>query len=126
MRENNEIGFFGGVIRGALVTVITALIGVLVFAFIVKTAYLNDSVMRVVNQFIKVLSIFLGCMFSPYKRLGIIKGVTIGVFGSLTIHLLFSLLLGQTISAVSFVVDLIFALVVGAISGVISVNLRGE
>ena len=34
MRENNEIGFFGGVIRGALVTVITALIGVLVFAFI--------------------------------------------------------------------------------------------
>lgn len=126
MRENNEIGFFGGVIRGALVTVITALIGVLVFAFIAKTAYLNDSVMRVVNQFIKVLSIFLGCMISPYKRLGIIKGVAIGVFGSLIIHLLFSLLLGQTISAVSFIVDLIFALVVGAISGVISVNLRGE
>lgn len=126
MSNSGDVGFVSSVARGVLVSVITALIGVLAFAFVAKLLMLDDGVIKVVNQFLKVLAIFLGCMFSPYRRLGLIKGGVIGVVGSLVIYLLFSLLVGQPVKIISIIIDLIFSLVVGAISGIISVNVRGD
>ena len=124
MSTESKAGFLPSVIRGALIALITALVGVLVFSFIIKIAVLNASVIKTVNQFIKVLSIFLGCMIASGDTLGFIKGIFIGGLSSALIYLVFSLIFGQVQFGIGFVLDIIFSAVIGAISGVISVNLK--
>lgn len=125
MHENSkENGFIRSIIKGFFTATIITLISVLVFAGVVKVAYLNTSVIKAVNQFIKVLSVFLGCFFNVRISGGLIKGALVGCLSSIVMYLLFALIGGQMSFGFPFVVDLIFMSVIGAISGIISVNLR--
>jgi len=123
MRENNG-GFLSGIIKGVLTSIIITLVGILIFAFIVKFALLDQSVIKSVNQFIKILSIFLGCVTAIRGSFGAIKGGIIGVTWALLTYLLFALF-GQDVSlGLGLVLDIAFGLIVGMISGVISVNVK--
>ena len=120
----SEKGFFSTIIKGALCSVIITLFSVLIFALIVKFALLNSGVIKAVNQFIKILSVFLGCAFSVRGKMGLIRGALIGVISTIITYLLFSLFAGTVSFGISFVIDLIFGLIIGAVSGVISVNVK--
>ncbi len=125
MRENSkDRGFIRSIIKGFFTATIVTLIGVLVFAGIVKLAFLSTSVIKAVNQFIKVISVFLGCFFNVKENGGLIKGALIGCFSSLVTYLLFALIGGETQFGLSIIVDMIFMTVIGAISGIIAVNLK--
>ena len=125
MREkSNEYGFMGCVIRGTFTAIITTLIGILIFAGIVKIACLNTNVIKAVNQFIKVLSVFLGCFFSLKDKGGLIKGAIIGLVCAVVTYLLFSLIGAEISFGTTFLVDLLFQTVIGAIFGIITVNVR--
>ena len=112
------------IIKGSATAIIITLIGILVFAFIVKVAFLNSGVIKAVNQFIKVLSVFLGCFVFVRESKGFIKGGLIGGITAVIVYLIFALMGGGISFGVSFIVDLIFQVMVGAISGVISINLK--
>ncbi len=120
----SEKGFFSGVLKGVLCAVIITLFSVLIFAFIVKFALLSNGVIKAVNQFVKIISILLACAFFIRGNLGLIKGALVGVLATLITHLLFSLFGGNTTFNGSFFIDLIFMGIIGAISGVLVVNMK--
>ena len=124
MDEVKESGPIKQVIKGVLATFIVALIGVLIFAFIVKIAVLNNGVVKAVNQFIKVLSIFLGCTICIKKNFGLIKGALIGLIFTVVINLTFALIGSSVSFGVSFLIEIIFTSIVGGICGVIAVNMK--
>lgn len=126
MSEKTNGGFFSSVIKGIATAVIVTLVSVLIFAFIVKIATLNSSVIKAVNQFIKILSVFLGCFSFIRANKGLLKGCFVGVIATIITYLIFSLIGGAVSFGTPFILDLIFGLIVGGISGVIAVNVKKE
>ena len=120
----SEKGFFSGVIKGTLCAVMTTLISVLIFAFIVKFALLGNGVIKAVNQFIKIISILLGCAFFIRGNLGLVKGVVLGLLSTTITYLLFWFFGGNAPFNLSFLIDLIFTAIVGGISGILAVNMK--
>lgn len=124
MEKSNAYNFFSSIIKGVSTALIITLVGVLIFAGVVKIATLNSGVIKAVNQFIKILSVFLGCTFSLKESKGLIKGVIVGVFSTLITYLIFALVGGAVSFGLSFLLDLVMGLIVGGVSGVIAVNLK--
>lgn len=124
MDEVKESGAIKQIIKGVLTAFIVALIGILIFAFIVKIAVLNNGVVKAVNQFIKVLAIFLGCTICVRKNLGLIKGAVIGFLFTVVIYLIFALIGSSVLFGVSFIIEIVFTSIIGGISGVIAVNMK--
>ena len=116
---------FSGVIKGALLGVMITVTGVLLLAGAVKLFALSEIGIKTANQFVKTIAIFLGCITSLKNDKGLIKGLFVGMLFCLMIHLIF-LILGSFVGVKSFFLDLIFCLIVGTISGIISVNVRGN
>ncbi len=123
MLENIK-GFFSGIIKAVFSAVIITLVGVLIFAGLLKFALLSEGVIKAVNQFIKILAIFLGCSFSIRGKNGLVRGALMGVLTTIITYLLFSLFCGEMMFGDNFFLDLIFTSVIGAISGIISVNIK--
>ena len=121
--ERNE-KIISNVIRGTLSSLIAMLVAVLLFAVVVKFAYIDSSIIKTVNQFIKALSVFLGCFFSVRGGKGLIKGLLIGLISSALISLIFALFGGGINLGISFFIDLLFMSVIGLISGIIVVNVK--
>ena len=106
MSENT--GFFSGIIKGALTAVIITLVGVLIFAGITKFTLFNNGVIKAVNQFIKILAIFLGCSFCIRGKGGLLRGAVLALFATVLTYSLFSLFCGQSAFNQNFLFDLIF------------------
>ena len=123
MREDFKT-FFSSVIKATFLTVILSLVGVLVFALIVKFADISDTTIKIVNQFIKVIAVFFGCYFSLAGNKGLFKGIATGLISTVLIYLIFSLLSGAEMFGIKALADLIFVAVIGGISGIITVNVR--
>mgnify|MGYP003289400660 CR=1 FL=1 len=112
------------VVKGCLIALSVSVIGILVFAVILRFLSLNDLTIKIVNQIIKVLSVLLGVMVTlkKDKTKGLIKGSIVGVIYTLSSYLLFSILVASFSFGLSIVYDMLFSGVVGLISGVIFVN----
>ena len=121
--ENSQ-NFFSNVLKGALFAIIISLISILIFAFIIKLTYLNSGVIKAVNQFIKIISVFLACTFCLGNKAGLVGGALIGLLFTLVSYLLFALFLGQTNFGATFIIEIIFMIIIGSVSGIISVNLK--
>ncbi len=116
--------FFSGIIKAVLTAVIITLVGVLIFAGIVKFALLNSGVIKAVNQFIKIIAIFLGCSLNIRGKSGLLRGALMGLLTTVITYLLFSLFCGEMVFGGGFFLDLIFTSAIGAVSGIISVNIK--
>ena len=120
----SEKGFFSAIIKGALCAVIITLFSILIFALIVKFTLFGNGVIKAVNQFIKIISILLGCAFFIRGNMGLIKGVLLGALTTLVTYLLFSLFGGAVSFDGSFFLDLLFTAIIGGISGILAVNMK--
>ena len=108
--------------RGVSLAIIVCLAAVLIFALVIQFTGLPESVIMPVNQFIKVLAIFIGCFFSLRGSKGWLKGGLVGLIAGGLTFLLFALL-GGFPSGLRILWDLLFCVGVGILSGIISVNL---
>ncbi len=124
MQSQASGNFLSSILKGVLTALICALLGVLIFSAVIKFAFFGDGVIKAVNQFIKVISVFIGCIFTLKNNMGFIKGMLVGGLFSALIYLVFSLIGASVSFGQSFIFDLIFGSIVGGISGIISVNLR--
>lgn len=124
MDKTENKGGLTSIIKGVSTAVIVMLVGVLIFACVVKLAFLGQTVIKSVNQFIKILSIFLGCFFCISGKNGLIKGILIGVLSTVITYLIFAFIGGEIPFGTSFLVDLVFGLIVGGVSGIIAVNVK--
>ncbi len=123
---NSKKQFWAQVLKGVLIATSISLVGILLFALIIKFVGITDNFIMPINQVIKVLSIFFGCFVALKKQCGkgIFKGMAIGFFYTLLAYVLFSSLSGNFAFNWSLLNDLLFGVVLGGISGIIVANIR--
>ena len=128
MSENVEKGaFFSSIIKAAALSVIVSLVGALIFALVLSLTNLDGGVIKTVNQFIKILAVFLGCFFFIKDNAGLFKGLISGALSAFITYLIFALVSGVGINfGTEFFIDLAFTAVIGAISGIIAVNVKKD
>lgn len=124
MENTEKSGFVKEVAKGIGVSVISVLIGILVFAGLLSMVSLSDATIKPVNQFIKGISIFLGCFLSVRKGKGLVKGVLIGSLFTVISYLLFALIGGTLSFGFPFVVDLIFGCITGGLAGILVMAIK--
>ena len=115
--------FFMQVAKGVIFGVAFILAGVLLFAFIVEVASLSDKVIKPINQVIKLMAIFGGCAVAIRGEKGFLKGGIIGLAVSIISYVLFGIIGGDFGSFSVILTDALCGMVMGVISGVISVNI---
>ena len=123
MNEQKK-GFFSSILIGSAAAFGFMIIGIAVFAAVVKICCLNASVIKAVNQFIKVIAIFFGCMIAVKNSAGYIKGALVGIIAIFFIYLLFALFGG--FNGHGLLLDLLFSAIIGSISGIVSVNIKNR
>ncbi len=127
MEESKGKGaFFLSVLKGTVIALIFVLAAVLIFAGVIKIASPGDKVIKPVNQFIKVVAVFVGCFFSLKGKMGYLKGGLIGILSTVLCYSVFSLIGGELNFGYSFLIDLLFTAAAGVLSGIIAVNVRKD
>ncbi len=126
--NNNEKFSFFAIIKGGLFALIISIFAILLFAIILKFVNMSDLTVKIINQIIKVLSIFLGCFIALRKngKLGLYKGIIIGLIYTVISFLVFSMLDGNFSFSSSIVYDLLFSGVIGGICGLLAVNSKSK
>lgn len=114
------------VLRGGLIAIVVSLVCILIFAFVVKLFGLSDTVLKIVNQIIKVVSVLIGTFVGLKKECdkGLLKGLLVGLFYTLFAFLVFSALNGKLVFDKTLLTDILFGGITGAICGVIVVNAK--
>lgn len=124
--SDEKKGIIKPIVKGVFVALAVSLVSILLFAFLLRWTNISESLIAPVNQVIKGGSIFLGVFFGlkRVKRNGIINGLLIGFFYTIFAFLVFSLLDGAFSFDRSLLNDIIFGTIIGAICGIICVNLK--
>lgn len=125
-KNEGQNSLFLTIFKGAFIGLGAAFVLILLFAFVLRFTNIPDSIITPVNQVIKGISIFLGVFVGlrKQKNNGLLKGVLIGFFFVLVAFLTFSVLDGTFVFDKTFYSDIIFGSVIGAICGIICVNLK--
>ena len=122
---DRDRGYVFEIVKANIIALIAALIGVLISALIVKLCTVTDSAIPIINQVIKSLAIFIGCIFSLKKpNNGWLRGLICGFIFAWLSYLVFSALDGEFAVGLSMLNDCVLGAVSGMISGIISVNIR--
>lgn len=121
----------GGVnwlLKGTGVAVAVTVILVIVFAVIIGLTDMEDGLIRIINQGIKVLSIFLGvkCAVPAGSDNAIRRGVVIGLVYMGVGLLLYALLSGQQMTVLSYVLDVMMGVAAGGLSGMLVGSMQGK
>lgn len=124
MKKIKEQSALSQILKGVCLGVIFNFIAVIVFSFIIEIAGITDNVIKPVNQFIKIISVFISCYFTLEGNKGYLKGLTVGLFVFLITNVIFWLISGGVFFSLSFIIDVIFCSLIGLISGIISVNIK--
>ena len=112
--------------KGVLIALCFSLVGILIFAFVLKFTNISASVIVPINQIIKGVSIFFGVFIALKKQreTGLVTGLLIGLIYIVVAFLVFSALSGQFNFDATLLNDSVFGAVIGAICGIICVNIK--
>ena len=107
--------------KGVLISIVVTAIAVILFALILSMTDLSDSVIRIVNQAIKIISVFFGVKYAVEsgEKNAVIKGALIGLIYMGAGVLIYSLLTGQSLSFLSYAIDVLMGVAVGGLSAMI-------
>ena len=100
------------------------LVLILIFALLIKFLNIPDGAIQPVNQAIKIISILFGVIaaLKNFPQKGLLTGALIGLIYTILAFMFFSLLSGQLIINASLFIDVVFALLIGAMCGIFCVN----
>ena len=117
--EKSKSGLGLSLLKGVITAIFATLIGVLIFALIIKLTGLSTNLIRPINQVIKGVSIFIGVLIGlkGRKAKGLLKGLLIGLVYATTSFVLFSLLNRGFAFNKTVLIDVLFLSAMGAISG---------
>ncbi len=106
--------------KSVCIAAIVTLAAVLVFALLVKLFSIGSGAITAVNQVIKAVAIFVGCMVCVKPGRGLLKGLVSGVAVIILTYFLFAILAGEISFGWTNVLDLVFGALVGAVSGFVA------
>jgi len=123
--SSNKKELFKSIIKGTIVSVLSTLIMILIFALIIRFFNIKDSWIFPINQIIKVISLFIGTFIAlkGIKSQGFIKGLVVGLFYFLFSYIVFSILQNNFTITISNIYDLLLTALMGAIIGSIVVHI---
>lgn len=128
MQKENSYGTYGNgwfsVIKGAGLALAISLLSAVVFACILRATGLPDSIVYPVNQTVKAVSIAIGTLVFTRGEKGWLKGFGVALAFTALSYLAFSALGGDFSLSWLIFVELFVALLIGAVSGIVAVNLR--
>jgi putative membrane protein (TIGR04086 family) len=110
--------------KAVAMSVIVALALVLIFTFIIQIFSLPSSVIKPVNQVIKILCIVAGGLIFIRDEGGLVKGGIYGALAVIVTYLLFAIIAGEFAFSWTTIVEFIFGSIIGGIVGVIAVNIK--
>ena len=124
--DDNSPKLWFVLLKGTLISLAVSLVGILIFAFFIKYVAVPTSAIRPVNQVIKGISLFVGTFIALKKtdKMGLVTGLLIGLFYTVLAFVVFSVLDGHFEFSKTLINDLLFGGIIGAICGIIAVNLR--
>lgn len=112
-------------LMGGVVSVICALLLILAFALLIRFAGVPNAAIKPVNILIKILSIGAGVFVATKDGTkGLKKGITVGVVFIVLSFFVFAILARSISFSWLILADLALGAIVGAIFGVLCVNLR--
>lgn len=120
-RRYRQKNLWAQVLRGLLVAIGATLVCVLVFALLMQWLKPSDSAIRIVNQLIKLASIFIGVkvMLGRTCEKGLLYGALLGVcYMALGVGL-FAILSGQQLPWTAYLSDIAMGVAGGGICGAI-------
>ncbi|MBE5753080.1 MAG: TIGR04086 family membrane protein [Clostridiales bacterium] len=123
MENENVLDFFQ-IVRATLLAVLCGLGLTLLFAIILNFTDFSDKIILPVNLCIRALSVFLGCAWFLRGEKGWLRGGIVGLLFTFLSGLLFALLGGGMEWTWLLIVEVLFGLICGALSGIFAVNYR--
>ncbi len=109
------------ILKASLIGVVISILLVLLFAFVLKFVDLNSSTISLVDQIIKVLSVFLAVvMLNRANDEGLLlKGILTGALYSIITFVVFSILNGGFNLGLGILTDIAFSALVGGVSAIL-------
>jgi putative membrane protein (TIGR04086 family) len=109
------------ILKASLIGVVVSILLVLLFAFVLKFVDLSSGVISLVDQIIKLLSVFIAVVILN-KANGeglLLKGVLTGATYSIITFIVFSILNGGINFGLGILTDIAFSALVGGVSAIL-------
>lgn len=112
--------------KAVAAAVIISLAFVLAFTLVIQLFSIPTSVVKPINQVLKILSIAAGGLIFIRGGRGLIKGAIYGVIAVVVTYFLYAAIAGAISFSWKFLVELIIGGAAGAVSGIIAVNIKSR
>ena len=122
--DNEKITEISEGVKAVLIAIVCSLVLTSIFALIMQVTAMPDKIILPVNLTIKAASVFVGCAVSLRGQKGWLRGMLVGLAFTCLSGLLFGLVGGGFSFTWLLIVEVLFGLIAGALSGMFSVNLR--
>ena len=123
----SETGYGNGiftVVKATVLALAVSLLGVVIFAVLLRTGVCGEKGVYTINQVIKGVSIALGVFTFVSGEKGWIKGGGVALLFTALSYLAFSAIGGDFTLGWMIVLEALTAFFVGVISGILAVNLK--
>jgi putative membrane protein (TIGR04086 family) len=112
------------ILKAVTLSLACALVATSVFALIGLVVNVSQKALLPVNLTIKAVSIFLGCAVALRGSRGLLRGIIVGLAFTCLSGLLFGLVGGGLAFSWLLILEVVFGVIAGGLSGAFAVNLR--
>ena len=113
--------------KSLMLAILINLALIVIFAVVVKFTDIPDECIMPINIIIKCVSIVAGVMFSiKNAERGALKGAIVGILFELATYLMFGIINSDFSLNLTILIDTLVLFVIGTITGIITVNIKGR
>ena len=122
--KRRRLSMAGALIKGLLIAVGVTLTGIMLMAAAVIYLGMPDTLIRILNQLLKIVSVLLGTFFAVRKggEKGLITGAAIGAIYAVAGYVLFCLLGDGNFDITMIMGEMMICTATGALSGALMIN----
>ena len=111
-------------VKGVVVALLFSLASVLLFALAIDLFNLPLTIIKPINCILKILAVVIGSLFAIKQDKGLIKGVALGGIISFLSFLLFGSIGGEISFNLNLLWEVLLGATIGGISGVVATSLK--
>ncbi len=118
--KNINFASIASILKSSLVGVIVSILLVLVFAFVLKFVDFNSNTIAIVDQIIKIISIFIAvAVLNKSVDNLLLKGIVAGAIYAIITFMVFSVLNGGFNLGIGLISDIAFSALVGGVGAIV-------